>query len=599
MLISFCLIFFLLTLFLSLGFFFQRYLINTKLSDHFSFFETIFFGIFLLTILTLLTNFFLNLHNKFFLIFLFFLFSFTLLKFRKLIKNNIKKILLIALIFSPLSTYISFGYDSGLYHIPYQAFIQSEKISFGLANLHMRYGLTTSYSYIAALLWYNNFFNLVSSFSTILFSLFFIFVYERIKTKNVIDNIFAISALITFPLWYRYAELSIALVDTYYSIFCYFTVYYGVKIILSENNYEKKINNKIFLFLIFLSFTISTKPTASLLILFLLFVLIIKYKLFLKDVLNIIKINIISLLFFLTWIIRNFIISSCFFYPIKLSCLNFSWQTNSIEDITVSIKIWNSFIFNSFLKFVVSYELLIIVLVVIFLILLINSKRILNFLLLNRKLAFLTLTLIFVISTMYIEPLKLVSYLIQSKQNILLKTIYIKEVIFIFLFYTLAIFFVSLTFTKNITLNKFFNIRFSNFSPFLFFFINFLIWILYSPHPRLGQNLFLLIIPVIVILLVDLKKVTIYDFSKYFNILIIIILFKISIIQNFSQINSSSIIFVKKFTPEVALQKRNFYGYFPQNSENLCWTKKNCHPYSDVHIYKEILNYKFFKEIKN
>ena len=212
---------------------------------------------------------------------------------------------------------------------------------------------------------------------------------------------------------------------------------------------------------------------------------------------------------------------------------------------------------------------------------------------------FLTLTLIFVIFTMYTEPLKLIIHLIQSKQNILLKTIYIKEVIFIFLFYTLAILFVFLTFTKNITLNKFFNIRFSNFAPFLFFFIIFLIWILYGPHPRLGQNLFLLTIPVIVILLIDLKKVTIYDFSKYFNILIIIILFKISIIQNFSQINSSSIIFVKQFTPEVSLQKRNFYGYFPQNPEHFCWTKKNCHPYSDVYVYKEILNYKFFKEIKN
>ena len=599
MLISFCLIFFLLTLFLSLGFFFQRYLVNTKLSNYFSFFETIFFGIFLLTILTLLSNFFLNLHNKFFLIFLFFLFSFTLFKFRKLIKNDIKKILLIALIFSPLSTYISFGYDSGLYHIPYQALIQSEKISFGLANLHMRYGLTTSYSYIAALLWYNNFFNLVSSFSTILFSLFFIFIYERIKTKNVIDNIFAISALITFPLWYRYAELSIALVDIYYSIFCYFTVYYGVKIISSENNYEKKINNKIFLFLIFLSFTISTKPTALLLVLFLFFVFIVKYKFFLKNILDIIKTNVIPLLFFFTWVLRNFIITSCFFYPIKLSCLNFSWQTQSVEDITVSIKTWNSFIFNSFLKFIFNYETLIIALIAIFVFLLINFKRILNFLLLKRRSMFLALAFIFVVFTLYIEPLKFIAHLIQSKQNILLKTIYIKEIIFLFLFYTLAIIFIFLTFSKNISINKFFNTRFSNFAPFLFFFIIFLIWILYGPHPRLGQNLFLLTIPVIVILLIDLKKVTIYDFSKYFNILIIIVLFKISIIQNFSQINSSSIIFVKQFTPEVSLQKRNFYGYFPQNPEHFCWTKKNCHPYSDVYIYKEILNYKFFKEIKN
>ena len=599
MLVSFCLNFFLLLIFLSLGFFFQRYLINIKFSNYFSFFETIFFGIFLLTILTLLTNFFLNLHNKFFLIFLFFLFSFTVLKFKKLIKNNIKKILLIALIFSPLSTYISFGYDSGLYHIPYQAFIQSEKISFGLANLHMRYGLTTSYSYIAALLWYDNFFNIVSSFSTILFSLFFIFIYERVKTKNVIDNIFAISALITFPLWYRYAELSIALVDIYYSIFCYFTVYYGVKIISSESNYEEKINNKIFLFLIFLSFTISTKPTALLLVLFLFFVFIIKYKFFLKNYFNIIKTNVIPLLFFLTWILRNFIITSCFFYPIKLSCLNSSWQTNSVEDINVSIKTWNSFIFNSFLKFIINYELLIIALIAIFIILLMNFKKILNFLLSKRKSMFLILALTFVIFTLYIEPLKLIIHLIQSEQNILLKTIFIKEVIFIFLFYILAVIFVFLTFTKIISLNKFFNTRFPNFAPFLFFFIIFSIWILFSPHPRLGQNLFLLIIPVFIILIIDLKKVTIYDFSKYFTTLIIIILFKISIIQNFSKINTNSIIFVKQFAPEVVLQKRNFYGYFPQNSEHLCWTKKDCHPYSDVRIYKELLNYKFFEEIKN
>ena len=232
----------------------------------------------------------------------------------------------------------------------------------------MRYGLTTSYSYIAALLWHNNLFNLVSSFSTILFSLFFIFIYENLKNKNSIDNIFAISGLITFPLWYRYAELSISLIDIYYSIFCYFVFYYGVKIIFHGNIYDKKIKNKIFLFLIFLSYTISTKPTAILLVLFLIFVVITKYKLFLKNVLEIFKNNIISSIFLLFWILRNFIITSCFFYPIGFSCLNFSWQTKSIENIVVSIKTYNSFIFNSFLNFIADYQILIIGFIVIFLI---------------------------------------------------------------------------------------------------------------------------------------------------------------------------------------------------------------------------------------
>ncbi len=599
MLISFFLIFFLLTLFLSFGFFFQKFLINSKISGEFSFFEIVFFGIFFLTILSVFSNFFISLHNNFFLFTLFCIFFFSLFKYRNLIKNNIKKIILLALILSPLCTYINFGYDSGLYHVPYQAIIQSDKIIFGLANLHMRYGLTTSYSYIAALLWHDNLFNLVSSFSTILFSLFFIFIYEKIKNKNSIDNIFAISGLITFPLWYRYAELSISLVDIYFSIFCYFVFYYGVKIIFHGDIYDNKIKNKIFLFLIFLSYTISTKPTAILLVVFLFFVVIIKYKIFFKNALEIFKNNIISSLFFLFWILRNFIITSCFFYPLGLSCLNFSWQTSSIENVVASIKTFNSIIFNSFLNLIVDYQILIIGLIVIFLILIMNFKKFLNLSFAKREAILLTLSLIFVIFVFYVEPLKLIIHLIQSKQNVLLKTIFIKEVIFLISFYSLGMLFVLLTFKKDISINKFSNINFSIFAPFLFFIISFVIWILLSPNPRLGQNLFLLVSPAIFILLIDLKKMTVYDFSKYFNILLIIILLKISIFQNFAQINKSSIIYLKKTAPKVKLEKRKFFGYSAKNTEHLCWTEKNCYPYSDVKIYKEVLNYKFFKEVKN
>ena len=120
-----------------------------------------------------------------------------------------------------------------------------------------------------------------------------------------------------------------------------------------------------------------------------------------------------------------------------------------------------------------------------------------------------------------------------------------------------------------------------------------------SPNPRLGQNLFLLATPAFFILLIDLKKVTVYDFSKYFNILLIIVLLKISIFQNFAQINNRSIIFLKKSVPKVKLEKREFFGFYPQNTELFCWTEKNCYPYNDVKIYKEVLNYKFFNEVKN
>ena len=63
--------------------------------------------------------------------------------------------------------------------------------------------------------------------------------------------------------------------------------------------------------------------------------------------------------------------------------------------------------------------------------------------------------------------------------------------------------------------------------------------------------------------------------------------------------DNDSIIFLKISAPKVKLEKRKFFGYYPQNIENLCWTEKYCHPYEDVKIYKEVLNYKFFKEVKN
>ena len=283
MIINSFFIFSLLTFFMSLGFFLNKYLISLNFSDENSFFETLFYGVFTVTFLSVLFNFFVSLQNKVFLLVLLIIFVYSFFSFRNLIKKNIKKIFLLSIILSPLSTFIDFGYDAGLYHIPYQSIIQSDKINFGLANLHMRYGLTTSYSYIAAILWKGNFFNVVSAFSTILFSFFFIFIYEKIKNKNSLDNLFAISAIITFPLWYRYAELSISTVDIYFSIFFYFTFYYGVRVIFHSNKYDKELKKKIFLFLIFLSFTISTKPTAILLILFLFFVIIYKHNIFVQN----------------------------------------------------------------------------------------------------------------------------------------------------------------------------------------------------------------------------------------------------------------------------------------------------------------------------
>ena len=84
------------------------------------------------------------------------------------------------------------GYDSGLYHIPHQVLIQNEKIVIGLVNMHSRFGLSTFYNYIAAIFWKDNNFTIVSFLQSAYLIIFFVFLWELIKKKIKIFNIFNI-----------------------------------------------------------------------------------------------------------------------------------------------------------------------------------------------------------------------------------------------------------------------------------------------------------------------------------------------------------------------------------------------------------------------
>jgi hypothetical protein len=117
------------------------------------------------------------------------------------------------------------GYDSGLYHIPHQVFIQNEKIVFGLTNMHSRFGLSTFYNYIAAIFWKNNNFTIVSFLQSTYLIIFFIFLYELIEKKIKILNIIVIATLLTMPIWFRYNIPGFSLVDLPYGIFFLFFSY--------------------------------------------------------------------------------------------------------------------------------------------------------------------------------------------------------------------------------------------------------------------------------------------------------------------------------------------------------------------------------------
>lgn len=93
---------------------------------------------------------------------------------------------LIALIFGFSSNSIDFSYDAGLYHLNTQAWLNESKISFGLVNLHSRYGYSSFIDYINSTTWVlDNF--IYQHFTNIIFlvSFFFLYISQFLKTNLV------------------------------------------------------------------------------------------------------------------------------------------------------------------------------------------------------------------------------------------------------------------------------------------------------------------------------------------------------------------------------------------------------------------------------
>tara|TARA_B100001029_G_scaffold179764_1_gene190860 strand:+ start:4997 stop:6634 length:1638 start_codon:yes stop_codon:yes gene_type:complete len=126
--------------------------------------------------LSIVYNFFYKINIYFTIFFYISTIFLNLLHFQKINLDiiNFKNFLfLLPIFYIPLSTYnLGFSYDAGLYHLNFQNWLRSEKIIFGLSNLHMRYGYSSIFDYINANFWINENF-LLLHFTNILFIIFF------------------------------------------------------------------------------------------------------------------------------------------------------------------------------------------------------------------------------------------------------------------------------------------------------------------------------------------------------------------------------------------------------------------------------------------
>lgn len=554
---------------------------NLKKNDYV--FIDIIYGIFFLSVTALIFNFFLKLHSPIVLLFYLLVFLFGLKKFFIESLNNIKNKITFIILLSFLPSFMLAGYDSGLYHIPFQTWIQNEKIIIGLSNLNLRFGITSIFSYASALMWFENTFLFVSYFSTCFYLILFLFINEYLS-KSYQKFIFGLTILISFPLWSRYIFPSHSLIDAKFGILVI------ILITILASNFkiwilEKKISKEDILFVGTLFFLIFTFKASGILFFPLLIFLVI-------HLIKIKKLSILitPLIFFcfliIVWSIKSFLITGCFYYPVSISCVEVSWF--SIENLNyineqISTYAKSSFeIINFYNVLFNNLSLLYILIIPLIIYLIINQLRyIKNFLKKNKLLIFLILLIIYIFQLIYLDDLRGFSLLLEQKNISGLKEIIFLEIrnIIIILSVTFLAPFIFLNHklsTKDLLNN--------NFYPLFFVYIMcvLILWFLIAPQPRFAYGFIPLIIPLLFLSILKISNNQTNKLEiKYLKLLtiFIVICFYFKIFD--TKVN---LIYDLHVLPKTPTEKRSTFGVTPK-FQNLCWAEKNCYIFDDKNLF--------------
>ena len=232
----------------------------------------------------------------------------------------------------PLITFVTFfgigkSEDLGLYHLNVISILQNDKILIGSALFHKRFGYSSIYEYISNYFFINN--NLIYLHIVFLLfvNFFFMFLFNSLKNKNLKIKVSGISiCLIGFLDNFGYSGgknsfidiESIGKFDSVLSI-----LFVSSFVLLISISYKNISNLEVFILLLFITFTMQLKHTGVLLIFILIVTLPEIFKIILR---NKIILYTYSLILFI-WFLKNILISSCFLFPVEVTCLNFfSWS---------------------------------------------------------------------------------------------------------------------------------------------------------------------------------------------------------------------------------------------------------------------------------
>lgn len=219
-----------------------------------------------------------------------------------------------------------FHFDTGAYHLNYQNLLRTEKISLGTANLNFGYGFSSILEYLEAILWYKDNFVFIFFINLIFYVLLLSFLLNSIYSGSTFLKVSS-TFLILFGFLDNFGYLggangffqvqAIAKPDMPFGI----TFIIISQLIISKIQYASFSYRDIKLLSIATVFLVQIKLLGlyiGLLIIYYLYLFHKNTKLEIKKLFAEIK---ISIGLFLIWIFKNFLISGCFLFPLKYTCI--------------------------------------------------------------------------------------------------------------------------------------------------------------------------------------------------------------------------------------------------------------------------------------
>lgn len=246
-------------------------------------------------------------------------------------RRNLLLLLGFSVLLAPLAAFMPAGYDAGLYHLPHQLWIREEKIVFGLANFHGRFGFGSLQEYISAPQWLGEHFKLLAYSLVAYLVVFLLFLWEWASSSNqqrMALAFFTVAAiLLFFVLGIKNMFVwNFGYIDSQAGFLYAMAFLYGAMLLHEASAKGVVQHSDILIFSFLCLFAVCIKLSSIPIFVWagaVFLVLVITRTLPLSRA---VVLNLFPLAALIVFLIKNVIVSGCLLYPLAESCLGTAWS---------------------------------------------------------------------------------------------------------------------------------------------------------------------------------------------------------------------------------------------------------------------------------